>query len=70
MTDTKRVASRTFLDVNDVAGQLKVSVATLYRWRSIGADMPKGFKVGSKLRFTQESVDAWIEEQQAKAVPA
>ncbi|TCL84802.1 MULTISPECIES: helix-turn-helix domain-containing protein [unclassified Rathayibacter] len=66
---TARVASR-YLDVHDVAIQLGISVATLYRWRSIGADMPKGFKVGSKLRFTQESVDAWIEAQQAKAVPA
>lgn len=68
-SQTTRVASR-YLDVNDVSAQLGISVATLYRWRSIGADMPKGFKVGSKLRFTQQAVDDWIDAQQAKAVSA
>ena len=54
------------LDINDLAGQLGVSAATLYRWRSIGADMPRGFKVGGRVRWTQEAVDQWIDAQMAK----
>lgn len=54
------------LDVSDVAEQLGVAVQTLYRWRSEGKDMPKGFKVGGRVRWRQESVDAWITAQELK----
>ena len=56
------------LDVNDVAEQLGMSVATIYRWRSDGTDMPKAFKVGGRVRWTQKSVDDWIDAQIAEAV--
>lgn len=58
--------SRKFLDVNELADQLGVSVATIYRWRSEGVDMPQGFLVGARVRFTQEIVDAWVSAQIAK----
>lgn len=64
------VATRTaprYLDINDLAEVLGLSKASLYRWRSDGTDMPKGFKIGSRIRWTQESVDEWIEAQQLKA---
>jgi len=63
--DTARSSSPK-LDINELADQLGVSAATLYRWRSIGADMPRGFKVGGRVRWTQDSVDQWIEAQMAK----
>ena len=66
---TARVASQ-YLDVADLAAQLGVSVQTLYRWRSEGHDMPKGFLVGSRVRWRQETVDEWIAAQEAKAVSA
>lgn len=56
------------LDVNDVAGQLGLSVATLYRWHSDGTEMPKAFKIGGRLRWTQLSVDEFVDAQIAKAV--
>jgi len=65
-TQTLRTKTR-YLDINDLAEELGVSVATLYRWRSDGSDMPTGFKIGSQVRFRQETVDAWIEEQERKA---
>lgn len=60
------IASR-YLDVAQLAEELGVSVQTIYRWRSEGADMPKAFKVGSQLRWKQETVDQWIAAQEAKA---
>lgn len=58
---------RRFLDINDLAGQLGVSVATIYRKRSQAEDLPTGFKIGARVRWRQETVDAWIEAQEAKA---
>lgn len=54
------------LDVHQLADQLGVSVQTIYRWRSEGADMPRGFKVGNGVRWRQERVDEWIAAQEAK----
>ena len=59
---------RRYLDVNDLAEQLGMSVATLYRWRSDGTDMPKAFKIGGRVRWTQLAVDVWIDAQIAEAV--
>lgn len=59
---------RRYLDVNDLAAQLGISAATLYRWRSDGTDMPKGFKIGGRVRWTQLAVDVWIDAQIAEAV--
>jgi predicted DNA-binding transcriptional regulator AlpA len=56
-----------FLDINDLADQLNVSVATLYRWRSDGSDMPKGFKLGGLVRWTQKAVDEWVQVQMDKS---
>ena len=66
---TARISGR-YLDIGALAEQLGVSIQTLYRWRSEGHDMPKGFMVGARVRWRQETVDAWIEAQEAKAVSA
>ncbi|WP_213816201.1 helix-turn-helix domain-containing protein [Glaciihabitans sp. dw_435] len=56
-----------YLNIEDLAAQLGLSVQTLYRWRSTGADMPQGFLIGSRVRWRQETVDAWLSTQEAKA---
>lgn len=61
---------RNTLDIGQVASKLGLAVQTLYRWRSEGHDMPKGFTIGNRLRWYEDVVDAWIEEQSEKAVAA
>lgn len=61
---------RRFLDINDLAEQLGISVATLYRWRSDGTDMPQAFKIGGRVRWEQSAVDSWVAAQIAKATVA
>jgi len=65
MAQDNQRSSSPKLDINELASQLGVSTATLYRWRSTGADMPRGFKVGARVRWTQQSVDDWIDKQMA-----
>jgi len=66
MTHAKAPIIGRYLDIAELAEQLGVSVQTLYRWRSEGHDMPKGFMVGARVRWRQETVDTWIEAQEAK----
>lgn len=54
------------IDIGDLATQLGISVATLYRWRSEKRDMPRGFKAGGKVRWTQQAVDEWVAAQMVK----
>lgn len=49
------------LTVDDVAHQLRMSVATIYKRRSLGLSLPRAIKVGSLVRWTQESVDEFVE---------
>lgn len=65
MAQDNKGSSSPKLDINELASQLGVSTATLYRWRSIGADMPRGFKVGARVRWTQQAVDDWIDKKMA-----
>jgi excisionase family DNA binding protein len=39
-----------------------VPLATLYAWRYRG-EGPRSIKVGRHLRYRQEDLDAWLEEQ-------
>lgn len=47
-----------FLTTDEVAEILRVPIATLYKWRSVGGG-PEGHFVGRHLRFTQEAVERW-----------
>lgn len=57
--------ARRLLDVNDLAEQLHTSVATIYRKRSLNEPLPAAVKFGGSIRWRQETVDAWIEAQEA-----
>ena len=45
-----------------LAQHLGVPLRTVYKWRGMDYG-PKGFKVGRHVRYTPESVDAWVAEQ-------
>lgn len=51
------------LTPDEVAAQLGIPVRTLYVWRSAGRPSPRATKVGRYLRFTQASIDDFIESQ-------
>lgn len=62
--DAEMTTSRlTLLNIEDLAEQLGVSVATIYRWRSNGESCPPAFKIGGAVRWSQESVDEWLNSQ-------
>lgn len=52
--------SSRFLTAEDVASQLRIPLATLYKWRVLGGG-PVGHFVGRHLRFKQGAVDIWYE---------
>lgn len=55
------------LSVQDVAGMLGVSIYTIYRLK----DKPGGlqaYKVGNRIRFKQEEVDAYLSGQAVEPV--
>ena len=49
----------TLLTADEVANRLRVPLATLYKWRSVGGG-PEGYFVGRHLRFTEQAVDSWF----------
>lgn len=50
--------------VDDVAGYLKVSKHTIYKWNEHGR-IP-ALKIGGQLRFNPDAVRAWALEQQTE----
>jgi excisionase family DNA binding protein len=52
------------LTLSQLAGQLGVTVQTLYDLRSQGRG-PRGFRVGRELRFRVSEVDAWLAQLEA-----
>jgi excisionase family DNA binding protein len=57
----------TLLTVDQVALQLGISSASLYRWRSLGEPSPPAFKIGGTVRYSQDSVDTWLSQQMEQA---
>ena len=50
------------LTLDEVAAYLRTSPSTIYNWRHAGKG-PRCMKVGRNLRFRQDDVDAWLDEQ-------
>ena len=49
------------LSLSELAARLGVKPQTIYDLRSEGRG-PKGFRVGSELRFRKKVIDAWIRQ--------
>lgn len=52
------------LTVPEVASLVRAPESTVRYWRHMGTG-PKSFKVGRRVMFRQEDVEAWLEEQYA-----
>ena len=63
-TTTSDMGLGPVLTLSQLAGQLGVSVQTLYDLRSQGRG-PRGFRVGRELRFRVTEVDAWLAQLEA-----
>ena len=50
------------ITVQELAGHLKIPVATIYGWRSRG-EGPPSLKIGRHVRFRIRDVQAWIESK-------
>lgn len=48
--------------VDDVSAYLGIPKETLYQWRTKGYG-PKGARMGKYLRYRQEDVEAWVDQQ-------
>ena len=49
----------TMLTSKDIAVRLKVDAHTVRKWRKAG-QIPAGIEIGGMIRWTPESIDAWI----------
>lgn len=52
------------LTVPEVAEMLRTPPATLRYWRHVG-DGPPSFKIGRRVMYRAEDVEAWLEQQYA-----
>lgn len=54
------------LSLRELAEYLGVPPSSVYYWRTQGKG-PPGFQIGKQLRFRAADVDAWVQEQAARA---
>jgi excisionase family DNA binding protein len=56
------VNTHTLLTVRELADELRVPVATVYRWNSEGTGPPV-YRVGRHARFKRAEVERWLKQQ-------
>ena len=54
------------MTVKQVAEALEVSERSVWRWSATGV-LPPGVKIGSVVRWPEESIRRWIEEKEREA---
>lgn len=54
------------LTTDEVAGMLRASVQTVRYWRKVGTG-PQAVKLGKRVLYRRADVEAWLDEQYAKA---
>lgn len=57
---------RTLLDMDQVAAALATSKETLRYWRA-RREGPRSFRMGGRVRYYAEDVQAWLDQQQQQA---
>lgn len=58
-----------WLSIEQLADELGVQVRTIYAWRTKSRG-PRAARFGKHLRFRRSDVEAWIEAQLDKPLPA
>lgn len=53
------------MTTEEVAAEVRAPLETLRYWRHIGKG-PKSFKLGRRVLYRREDVEAWLEEQYAR----
>ena len=56
---TSEAGHGNYVSLAELAAQLKVSAQTIYDLRSKGRG-PRGFRVGTQLRFRESEIDDWV----------
>lgn len=54
------------LSIEEVARYLNVPVGTVRKWRATNSG-PPGFRVGKHVRWRRETLERWVEQQQANS---
>lgn len=60
---TSEAGHGNYVSLAELAAELKVSAQTIYDLRSKGRG-PRGFRVGTQLRFRESEIDAWVERME------
>lgn len=55
-----------YLTVDEVATLTRLSPSTVRWYRQVGKG-PKSFKIGRRVAYRRDDVEAWLDEQYAKA---
>jgi excisionase family DNA binding protein len=64
-TTKKEIVMESLMRPDQLAEQLGIEVATIYRWRYRNFG-PPAVKIGKYLRFRPSEVEAWLEQQQSQ----
>ena len=51
------------MSATEVAEFLGISVNTLYQLRYRGDSLPRGYRVGGRIKYRRSDVEAWLEQQ-------
>jgi excisionase family DNA binding protein len=55
--------SESLMSASEVADFLGISVNTLHQLRYRGDPLPRGYRVGGRIKYRRADVEAWLEEQ-------
>lgn len=55
------------LSPRQLADLLGLAEQTIYNWHSLGKDLPPSIKIGNRLRFPVDGVEAWRDAKMLRA---
>jgi predicted DNA-binding transcriptional regulator AlpA len=58
-----------FVSQAHIASLIGVDRATIFRWRKLYIDFPRGIRIGQTLRFRLQEVELWLQRRADKESP-